>query len=232
MALKRKISKAEYEKLSAELQTEYVADGDDFKLDLVGGDDSTALQNALARERQSRKDLEKELKEATDKLSNFDDKAKDIATLTAAHKEELAARDSKIAAYRNQSLTAKLNDEALKLATKLNSTNPKLVLPHIKERLAAKFAADDSDDVLLEIFDANGKPSKLTADDLFKEFVDSKEFAPIITGSKAQGSASAGGQQKGSAFNQTPATNTEKLLHQLSPTEMAAHIAAKKEAAQ
>ena len=54
MALKRKITKADYDKLAADLKTEYVADGDDnYRLDLDGEEDTGALKRAKDRETSS-----------------------------------------------------------------------------------------------------------------------------------------------------------------------------------
>ena len=66
MALKRKITKADYDKLAADLKTEYVADGDDnYRLDLDGEEDTGALKRAKDRETQLRKDAEKKAAEET-----------------------------------------------------------------------------------------------------------------------------------------------------------------------
>ena len=50
MALKRKITKADYDKLAADLKTEYVADGDDnYRLDLDGEEDTLLSRTYAAR---------------------------------------------------------------------------------------------------------------------------------------------------------------------------------------
>lgn len=231
MALKRKISKEEFEKLPADIKTEYLADGEGFKLDLHG-DDEGALQRALERERQNSKAATAELKQLKEQLDSLGDKAKDLTTLTAAHNSEKEALQNKINAYRQSDLSKQLEGTALALAQRLNKDSPKLVLPHIKERLRAAFKAEDSDDVELQILDSQGKPSKLTTDDLYKEFLDNKEFSAIVTGSKAQGGAGGNGQHKSGAFVPPNSETNQKPLSQYSAAEMVAHIAAKKESDQ
>jgi len=228
MALKRKISASEFEKLPADIKTEYVSEGEGYKLDLVGGDDGEALQRALDRERQQRKEAQGRIKELENDLAEFGDKAKDIKTLTEAHKAETETLKQQLNGYRSTALKQKHDSEAMALAQRLNKDNPRLILPHIRDRLAAKYK-EGSDDIELTILDKDGKPSKLTTDDVFKEFLDNKEFSSIVTGSKAQGSAGAGGQNKGSAFAPQNDSNQTKPLHMMNPAEMAAYITAKKE---
>ena len=42
MALKKKLTKAEYEKLSEHIKAEYIEDGDGFRLDIDGDEDTGA----------------------------------------------------------------------------------------------------------------------------------------------------------------------------------------------
>jgi hypothetical protein len=58
MALKLKLAKTEFEKLSAELQAEYIEDGDEYRLDVSGIEDTGALRRAKDREVQLRKDAD------------------------------------------------------------------------------------------------------------------------------------------------------------------------------
>ena len=85
MALKKKLTKAEYEKLSEHIKAEYIEDGDGFRLDIDGDEDTGALKRAKDREAQLRRDAEAKLREAQEELDriNGDDARKkgDIATL-------------------------------------------------------------------------------------------------------------------------------------------------------
>ena len=93
MALKRKITKADYDKLAADIKTEYVADGDDnYRLDLDGEEDTGALKRAKDRETQLRTDAEKkaaELAAQLDSLTDSDAKKRgDIEALEKSLKEK------------------------------------------------------------------------------------------------------------------------------------------------
>ena len=55
MALKKKLTKAEYEKLSEHIKAEYIEDGDGFRLDIDGDEDTGALKRAKDREAQLRR---------------------------------------------------------------------------------------------------------------------------------------------------------------------------------
>lgn len=72
MALKRKVTKAEHEKLAKELQALYKADGEEFVLDAEGDDDTSGLKSALDKERANVKEFKRQLKEATEKMAEFE----------------------------------------------------------------------------------------------------------------------------------------------------------------
>lgn len=238
MALKRKITKAEYDKLSTEIKTEYVADGDDFKLDIAGeaDEDTGALKRAKDREAQLRREAEKRAKEAEDKLAGIegDDARKkgDIATLEKAWQKKLddakAEADAKISKYENNIRATLVDNVATKLAAEI-STSPALILPHIKARLVADL---DGDTPTTKVLGKDGKPSNVTLDDLRKEFVDNKDFATIIRASKASGGGAPDASQRtrlGGA-PQTPTGDKPASLAALPAKDLAAQLKAAKEA--
>lgn len=194
MALKRKITKEAFDKLSAEIKAEYVEKDGDYVLDVdgdVGNEDTTALRRAKDREVQARKDAEKRAKEAEDKLKSLDEsdarKRGDIDALEKSWKEKHDATETgyktKLAAKDAFIARTLVDNVASALAAEI-SVSPKLLLPHIKARLVADLEADTP---TTKVLDAAGKPSALTLDELRKEFVDNKEFASIIRASKASG---------------------------------------------
>ena len=136
MALKKKITKSEYDKLSDGLKTEYVEDGDGYRLDIEGEEDTGALKRAKDRESQLRKDAEKRAKEAEDKLALIegDDARKkgDIDTLEKAWNKKIedanAAAQLKIDKLSNYTKTSLVDTVALGIATKI-SNSPALILP-------------------------------------------------------------------------------------------------------
>jgi hypothetical protein len=229
MALKKKISKADYEKLAAHFKTEYKADGDDYVLDLDGEEDIGALQRANERNKAEAKENKRLLKEANDKLEAIEEKEnKEKGNVTAIEnswktKLETAKAESEAAVNKYKAtLTKSLVDNvASNLAGELSTKAPKLLIPHIKARLAANF---DGDEPTTRILDAAGKSSALTIEDLKKEFIDNPDFSAIITGSKATGGA-------GSEKNKGGAQNAETkpvIFANLPPKELAQHIKDKK----
>lgn len=240
MALKKKVTAAEYAKLKEHIKEEYIEDGDGgYKLDVDGDVDTGALSRAKDREKQLRIDAEKKLKDAEDKLAEIDGndarKKGDIETLEKQWKEKHAKEIEKLTESWNtekQGLTERLgkfenhtkkqliDNVALELATQLNPKSPKVLLPHIKERLQADL---DGDSPVTKILDSSGKVSNLTIDQLKAEFVANKDFAGIIIGSQASGSAG-NPKPNGSANNQNSNEKPTDLSN-LDPKALAEQIA-------
>lgn len=233
MALKKKLTKAEYEKLSDALKSEYISDGDDYKLDLDGDEDTGALKRAKDRETQLRRDAEKKAKELEEQLAAISDtdarKKGDIETLEKSWQkkegETKAAYDARIAKLEGHIKTSLVDTVASQIAHKISSA-PALILPHIKARLAADLEGDTPS---TNVLDKDGKPSAFTVEDLTKEFLANKDFSAIMIGSKASG----GGAPKqglgklGSATTQNSEQPTS--LASMSPRDLAATIKANKE---
>lgn len=196
MALKKKITKAEFDKLSDAIKGEYKADGDEYKLDLDGDEDVTALKNAKEHEKAARKKAEKELKEAQERLEAIEEEknkgAGNVEALEKSWKTKLETKEAEAKAKVDK-LTAALTNkiiggEAQKLALELSPKAHKLLIPFIEKRLQADLEGDEPK---MRILDKDGKPSALTLEDLKKEFVDNADFSAIIVGSKATGGAGA-----------------------------------------
>jgi hypothetical protein len=200
MALKKKIDKETFEKLSKDVQSNYTANGDHYLLDLEG-DDTAELRRAKDREAADAVQLRKEKKELEDRLKALDtgdgneNKDKDIEKLTKAFdkkleklREENAAavreRDDRLAARDAQTKKSMIDAAAMSIAAKI-STSPKL----LARELAERFDVDlEGDTPKLVILGTDGKVSSMTAEQLSKEFVANKEYAAIMIGSKASGS--------------------------------------------
>lgn len=245
MSLKRKITKAEFDKLSKDLQKEYTADGDDYVLDVEASDDDdderdpendpAELRRARDREKADAKKLKKELADANKKLATLeggrDNKDKDIDKLEGEYKEKVAAaeaeRDSIKEKSQNQIRSQMINAAANTLASEI-STMPKLMAKEIRERLSVEF--DDDGEPELIIRNAKGKASDMTLDQLKKEFVANKEFSAIIIASKASGGSAPrnGADQKPGGAGASEQSPTD--LSKLSPKDLAKHLKAKKEA--
>ncbi len=233
MALKKKLTKAEYEKLSDALKSEYISDGDDYKLDLDGDEDTGALKRAKDRETQLRRDAEKKAKELEEQLAAISDtdarKKGDIETLEKSWQkkegETKAAYDARIAKLEGHIKTSLVDTVASQIAHKISSA-PALILPHIKARLAADLEGDTPS---TKVLDKDGKPSAFTVEDLTKEFLANKDFSAIMIGSKASGGGApkTGLGKLGSATTQNSEQPTS--LASMSPRDLAATIKANKE---
>lgn len=235
MALKKKITKAEYEKLNEVFKAEYIEDGDGFRLDVDGEEDTGALKRAKDREAQLRKDAEAKLKEAQeqlDALGNDDARKKgDIETLEKSWKAKLEAEQSAHAATKDkfQGVNKKnlVDAKATEIATKISKV-PTLLARVIKDRLTVDFEGDEP---TTRVLDAAGKPSALTLEDLQKELVANPDYADIIIASKASGGAGKP-TAKGGGAPANPGGNADKPadLASMKPQDLVAHIEAKKAA--
>lgn len=194
MALKRKITKEAFDKLSADIKAEYIEKDGEYVLDIdgdTGTDDAAALRRAKDREVQARKDAEKRAREAEDKLASLDEsdarKRGDIEALEKSWGEKLQAEQDARKADNDKSggfISRMLVDNvATQIANEI-STSPALIMPHVKARLVADLTGDEP---VTKVLGADGKASALTVDELKKEFVDNKEYASIIRASKASG---------------------------------------------
>lgn len=228
MALKKKLTKEEHAKLSDALKAEYIEDGDGFRLDVDGDEDTGALKRAKDREAQLRKDAEKEAKELRERLESIegDDARKkgDIATLEKSwqsklekQREEYEAKISKLTSHTTKTL---VDNVASQLAHKISNA-PAIIMPHIKSRLIADFEGDTP---VTRVLDKDGKPSALTIDELANEFVANKDFSAIITASKASGGAGKPSQNGGGAPKFNGQSDKPADLSKMNPAELAAHL--------
>jgi hypothetical protein len=234
MALKSKITKAEFEKLDKLLQAEYEADGEGYKLD-TDADDPEELRRARDREKQTSKDLKKQLKEATDKLAELDGddarKSGDIAKLEKSWQDKLTKetgdRDAKLSKKDEFIKKSLINGTALEMATRISNA-PKLLAKAIAERLTVNF---DGDEPKLEILGDDGKVIPKDLAFLEKEFVTNKEFASIIIGSKATGGSAPRRTQTERPPGSAEGSGNQPLdLSKLGGKDLAAELKARKEA--
>lgn len=223
MALKHKIKKTEYDKLSDELKAEYIAGEEDgeYVLDVTGlpePEDTGPLKRSLDR---AREDLKKEKAAKAELQSKLDDMP-NVDELKATHKAET----SKLTKFVDKTLR---DAKALEIATKI-STVPALLAPKIAERLSVDMTGDEPKTVILG---KDGKPdAEMDFEKLSQEFIANPDFKAIIVASKAKGGGAAPGGLKSSGGG-APADDQDKKadLSSMSGTDLAARIKAKKEAA-
>lgn len=226
MAMKFKINKAAYDKLSDELKGEYIAGESDGEFvldvtDLPTGEDVGPVKRALEAERNAHKATKTKLTEAQTTIAN----APDVEALTASHAKETG----KLKAFAEKTL---IDNAALALATKI-STSPAILLPHIKSRLVTDMTGDEP---VTKVIGADGKPSDMTIDKLGEEFVANADFKTIIKASNGSGGGTPpaptikplGSGTLPKAGEQSEAVDFSKLP----PKELAAHLKAKKASAE
>jgi hypothetical protein len=223
MAVKFKITKAQYDALSDELKKEYVAGDTDgeFVLDVNGlpePEDTGPLKRGLEAEKNKTKELKRSLDEAKAKLADVPD----VEAINKAHAEEKA----KLTKFVDKTLKESV---ANGLAAKI-STAPTLLAPKIAERIAVDMTGDEPKTVFLG---KDGKPdANLTLEKIRDEVVANPEYKSIIIASKASGGGApvstikplGGGAPKDGEQGKFDASTA-------SGKDLAAAIAAKKEAA-
>jgi hypothetical protein len=193
MALKKKLTKDEHEKLSDAFKKEYKQVGDDFVLDIDGEEDIGALKRAKDHEKSAREIAEKKLKDIEDAQKAKDEeiarKSGDLVALEKSYKDKAetdVAKEREKVKKRDAVIERVTVDAAAKdLAHKISNA-PNLILPHIRSRMRVEW---NDDEPVARILDNTGKPSAMTLDDLGNEFVANKDFSAIILSSRATGGA-------------------------------------------
>lgn len=193
MALKLKLTKDEFNALAKELQSEYIADGDNYVLDVSGLEDTGPLRRALDRAKAEKVEMQSQLEELREKQENIDREAarknKDIDTLEKQWKRDLDAavnsereKLTKAHAFIEKQLG---HSVAESLAKELTDSHA-LLMPHLKSRIKVNTENGDFRTVIL---DADGNETTGTVEDLAKEFRADKNFSAIMKVSKASGAA-------------------------------------------
>lgn len=188
MALKKQISKTEFDGLPQHFKSEYKASGENFVLD-IEGDDGIDWKRKREIEAEHRQNAEKRLKEIQDERDNLLRGAipkNDVEALETSwrgkieeveknYKTKLQEKDAQLQAA---TITATAKEiAALFLA-------PRIVIPMISSRLKAEFV----DGVpVMRVLDKNGQLSAMTLDDLKKEYKTDPELAEVLVGSKGSG---------------------------------------------
>lgn len=208
MALKSKLTKAEFDALPDAIKEHYKESGGNYLLD---SDDARELREAKDREAEARRQekdradrlqaekdtADKEAREAREAKAKKD---KDFDALETSYKERealaVATEKAKTEKREQQLRELLVENKALELANEI-STSPKLILPHIRARLQAEL---DGEKPLTRVLDADGKVSAKTIPELRQEFVDNAEFKAIIKASNASGGGAGGGSGSGNGI--------------------------------
>lgn len=200
MALKAKLTKAEHTALAAEMQTQYVDNGDgEFTLDVEGAEDIGALKRALQREKAEKVAAAKErddAKKIADDLAAKHDGGKE-KTAKQIENEWKIKYDTDIAKANStvtkvQDLTR--NQIANQIATEL-FTAPKLGIKYVLDRLLVKI--DDEGEAKIIVLLEDGTETTTSIADFKKELRGNKDLSAIVIGSKASGGGATGGANNG-----------------------------------
>lgn len=225
MALKCKINAETYAALPDVLKAEYKANGDNFVLDT---DDAAELIAARDREKSEKEAAKQKAADLETELNTIKKANGDFSAIEESYKAKVAGLEKQLGEV-NTTLTTERRDryvsaEATKIAK--NFTVPSLVEGVIAKRLDV----DPRDGKTVRVLDKDGKPTALTVADLQKEFVDNPEYKAIVIAGKGSGSADparASGAQFPTMNN--PTGQPVKTLADMSPQEIAAHRAAKRD---
>lgn len=193
MALKKKLTKEEFDALAQDLKSHYKASGESFVLD-VEGDDGIDWQQKRQIEADHRKKAEQKAKDLQDELDNVRRGAipkDDVEALEKSWQEKLAARETeltgKISLLTGTIEQATIDTTARDVAQIFLA--PTAVIGMVKNRLKTEIVDGRA---VTRVLDKNGQLSALTIDDLKNEFKADPTLAPILVGSQASGGGATG----------------------------------------
>lgn len=232
MALKRKVTKEEFDKLPEVLKAEYEEKNGMFHAIIDGDDDAIeAIKRAKEHESESHKETKRKLKELEDRLSkdkyNSDKSNNDVAAIEKSWQDKFSARETELLGKNKtieSMLSNSLKDSVISsIASELVKTDSQRIF---KKAVADRFVVEmDGDAPKIRIMDREGKPSAMSLEDFKKEVLADKEYTSILNISKASGGA---GVKPGHSVNAL-ADDKPVDLSKLPPREMAARIKANKE---
>lgn len=220
MALKRWLKKEEFTKLPADIQKEYKAvegsENGSHELDLDGGfEDTAALKRAKDHEKKEANEAKRLQKEAETALATAQQELQDMLRgavpkadmerLDKSYKDKLTAREKELQAVidatTGQLQTMLVDNVAMGMASEI-STSPQVILPHITKRLKTDKGADGK--FVTKVLDKDGNISASTVEDLKKEMLTDKQFAPILIASKGSGGGANGNRGGGADHTKKP----------------------------
>tara|TARA_R110000772_G_scaffold268565_2_gene396222 strand:- start:6759 stop:7490 length:732 start_codon:yes stop_codon:yes gene_type:complete len=227
--MKYKLTKAEFEALTEEARTEYTLDGETAVLILEGDDAPTAekiatLEKKREIEAEHRKNAETKLKEADDRAAKHQkdfesaggnkEAIEKLRTDHAAEIEKLRTeRETESAKVRGDRDAALIKEESSKFASGHFVEAP-YGSTFIASEMAKRLVVEEvNGSPVVRVQNADGTPSTAALADLQKEFLDNKDFSPIIKAKAGSGGGAIPGQGGGA---------TKKSLSEMSATEEAA----------
>lgn len=214
MALKKKLTKDEFDGLSQDLKTHYKASGESFVLD-IDGDDGIDWQHKREIEADHRKKAEQKAKALQDELDNLRRGAipkDDVEALEKSWQEKLTARETELTGKINL-LTGTIEQTTVDSAAKEISQMflaPAAVIGMVKGRLKSEIVDGRA---VTRVLDKNGQLSALTIEDLKNEFKADATLAPILVGSKASGGGASGQSGSGAGGKKLKDMNDQERIN-------------------
>lgn len=216
----------------------YIERNGKWFLDAEDEPETAALRRAKDREAEAARKLRERVAELELTVADKDEEIKNakpgrkVDELENSWRQKLADAERKhgetIEKQKKYIEETLIEAEAAKLASMF--TVPKVGGRLVKERLSVEFGEDGPK---VRVLDAAGSPSAMSLEDLRKEFVDNKEYAPLIVATRGSGGGAAGsgggsGSGAGKTFKEMDAIERTEL-HRTNPTRFAAEVAALKE---
>lgn len=164
----------------------------------ISPEELASLKESIAKLEAKNRELAEEkskAKQAAEKAAMEQAKKDgDLEALEKSWQQKLEASQSELTAkleeYERMMVNITSGSEATRLANELAMPgHAELLLPHVKSRLTTEVRDGQP---TTRVLDADGNPSAMTVDDLKKEIMQNKVYAPILAGSKANGAGSAG----------------------------------------
>jgi len=148
-------------------------------------------------------------------------KSGDVETIEKSWGEKYAALESeKVGAIQqyetmihNLTVGAAASSMAAEIAVQGSAS---LLLPHIQKRLTVEIRDGKA---VTKVLDKEGRPSAMTIEELKKEFITDKAFAPVIAGTKASGTGYRGGDWSNGDGKKTITRNEFNSMDQVQRTK-------------
>lgn len=186
-----------------------------FTLDLVGGEDTTALKNAKEHEKNLRVAAENRVRELTDQLTTAQgnvtaaeqardaaiaDKGKDVTAIEASWQQkvdEAKAAKTKVETELTGEIERLLVTNTAQGVAAEISVVPELFETVVAKRLKVEKGADGK--YFTRVLDDAGQPSAKTVDELKQELLANEKYSRIVVSGKGSGGGAGGSGSGGGA---------------------------------
>ena len=220
-----KILKENIGNLPEEIKSLLTETDDGYTLDpskVMPREDLGALKRAKEYEKEARKKAEEKVNELKKELNKKEKEVLDLRTgavpkddfdaLKSSYEEKMKKIEGELKEQieaRTKALNEILIDSvASEVATEI-STVPSLMKKEVISRLTIE---EENGKFVTKVIDKEGKPSAMTLEELKKEFLENKDFAPVLIGSKASGSGASGSRGAGGSDKKlSEMTGEEKI---------------------